>query len=169
MGSPGSEASDAAFEAIVARLDYPMFVVTTRAGDRRAGCLVGFASQTSIHPRRFLVGLSKRNHTLRVALDAEGLIVHLVDRRHRELAELFGGRTGDQVDKFTLCEWSDGPFGIPVLNDAAAWFAGRIIDRFELGDHVGFMLEPVGGFAPDGLDEVVSFSDVRDLEPGHEP
>ena len=148
MGSPGSEASDAAFEAIVARLDYPMFVVTTRAGDRRAGCLVGFASQTSIHPRRFLVGLSKRNHTFRVARDAEGLMVHLIERRHREIAELFGGRTGDQVDKFTLCEWSEGPFGIPMLDDAAAWFAGRIIDRFELGDHMGFMLEPVAGFAP---------------------
>ena len=51
----------------VSLLDYPMFVVTTRAGDEPAGCLVGFASQVSIRPPRFLVGLSKRNHTYRVA------------------------------------------------------------------------------------------------------
>ena len=45
-----------AFEKLVSLLDYPMFVVTTRAGDESAGCLVGFASQVSIRPPRFLVG-----------------------------------------------------------------------------------------------------------------
>jgi flavin reductase (DIM6/NTAB) family NADH-FMN oxidoreductase RutF len=37
-----------AFEQLVALVDYPMFVVTTRAGDEPAGCLVGFTSQVSI-------------------------------------------------------------------------------------------------------------------------
>ena len=56
-----------AFGKLVSLLDYPMFVVTTRADDEPAGCLVGFASQVSITPPRFLVGLSKRNYTYRVA------------------------------------------------------------------------------------------------------
>jgi flavin reductase (DIM6/NTAB) family NADH-FMN oxidoreductase RutF len=47
-----------AFEKLVSLLDYPMFVVTTRAGDESAGCLVGFATQVSIRPPRFIVGLS---------------------------------------------------------------------------------------------------------------
>lgn len=59
-----------AFERIAGLLDYPMFVVTTRVGEVRAGCMVGFTSQVSIHPARFLVGLSKRNHTYRIARDA---------------------------------------------------------------------------------------------------
>ncbi len=67
-----------AFEKLVSLLDYPMFVVTTRAGDESAGCLVGFASQVSIRPPRFLVGLSKRNHTYRVAQRTDYLAVHLV-------------------------------------------------------------------------------------------
>src|SRR5215208_7631728 len=37
-----------AFEAIVAQLDYPMFIVTAAAGEERGGCLVGFATQASI-------------------------------------------------------------------------------------------------------------------------
>ena len=63
-----------AFEKLVSMLDYPMYVVTTRAGDQRAGCLVGFTSQVSIGPPRFLVGLSDKNHTYRVATgrDASG-------------------------------------------------------------------------------------------------
>jgi len=62
-----------AFEKLVSLLDYPMFVVTTRAGDESAGCLVGFASQVSIRPPRFIVGLSKCNHTYRVAEGASHL------------------------------------------------------------------------------------------------
>ena len=49
-----------AFERLVGQLDYPMFIVTTQVEGRRAGCLVGFASQFSIDPPRFLIGLSKR-------------------------------------------------------------------------------------------------------------
>jgi flavin reductase (DIM6/NTAB) family NADH-FMN oxidoreductase RutF len=157
-----------AFETLVSLLDYPMFVVTTRAGDRSAGCLVGFASQVSIRPQRFLVGLSKRNYTYRVAEGASHLAVHLIERRHCELARLFGGETGDETDKFGRCGWHSGPHGLPILDDAAGWFAGAVLSRYDVGDHVGFLLEAVEGSAPDKLGQLVTFSDVRDLEPGHD-
>jgi flavin reductase (DIM6/NTAB) family NADH-FMN oxidoreductase RutF len=46
----------ATFNAIVGSLEYPMFIVTARAGDERLGCLVGFATQTSIDLPRFAMG-----------------------------------------------------------------------------------------------------------------
>jgi flavin reductase (DIM6/NTAB) family NADH-FMN oxidoreductase RutF len=157
-----------AFERLVAVLDYPMYVVTTRADDEPAGCLVGFTSQVSIRPRRFLVGLSKRNHTYQVAQRAQHLAVHLVPRRHCELARLFGSETGDETDKFAQCRWRPGPHGLPILDDAAGWFVGAVLSRFDVGDHVGFLLEPVTGSAPEKFEQLVTFSDVRDLDPGHE-
>jgi len=54
-----------AFEALVGDLEYPMFVVTARADGEPLGCLVGFATQTSIDPPRFAVCLSHRNRTFR--------------------------------------------------------------------------------------------------------
>ena len=69
-----------AFDRLMSLLDYPMFVVTTRADDELSGCLVGFSTQVSIDPPRFLVGLSKRNHTYRIASRADHLAVHLVPR-----------------------------------------------------------------------------------------
>jgi flavin reductase (DIM6/NTAB) family NADH-FMN oxidoreductase RutF len=157
-----------AFEKLASLLDYPMFVVTTRVDDETAGCLVGFTSQVSIRPPRFLVGLSKRNHTFQVAEGATHLAVHLIERRHGELARLFGGETGDEVDKFARCAWRSGPNGIPILDGAAGWFVGEVLSRYDLGDHVGFLLEPVDGRAPDTFEQLVTFSDVRDLDPGHD-
>jgi flavin reductase (DIM6/NTAB) family NADH-FMN oxidoreductase RutF len=157
-----------AFEKLVALLDYPMYVVTTRGDGQSAGCLVGFTSQVSIGPPRFLVGLSKRNHTYRVAQHADHLAVHVVPRRRSELARLFGSETGDEVDKFERCRWRPGPQELPILEDAAGWFVGQMLSSYDVGDHVGFLLEPVAGHAPDKFEQLVTFSDVRDLEPGHE-
>lgn len=157
-----------AFEKLVALLDYPMFVVTTRTGDEQAGCLVGFASQVSIRPPRFLAGLSRLNHTYRVANGASHLAVHLIERQHCELARLFGSETGDRIDKFARCTWHSGPHGLPILDDAAGWFAGAVLSRYDVGDHVGFVLEPGAGSAPDKFEQLVTFSDVHDLDPGHE-
>jgi flavin reductase (DIM6/NTAB) family NADH-FMN oxidoreductase RutF len=168
---PKTDSGAQAFERLVATLDYPMFVVTTRAegvDGALAGCLVGFASQTSIDPPRFLIGLSRHNHTYRIAQSATHLAVHVLSRRHHEVAELFGGQTGDQIDKFAECAWHPGPEDLPVLDDAAAWFVGRVVDRFDVGDHVGHLLEPVAGTSPEGFEDWLSFSDLRDLTPGHE-
>lgn len=159
---------DESFDRLVAMLDYTMFVVTTQAGGHASGCLVGFATQTSLQPPRFLVGISKRNHTFGVACQSDYLAVHLVARRHIELARLFGSQTGDRINKFEHCSWHNGPEGMPILDDAAAWFVGKTLSRIDLGDHVGHMLEPVSGYAPDSSEDLVTFSDVVDLEPGHE-
>jgi flavin reductase (DIM6/NTAB) family NADH-FMN oxidoreductase RutF len=156
------------FDRLMSLLDYPMYVVTTRADDEFAGCLVGFATQVSISPPRFLVGLSKRNHTYRVALQAKHLAVHLVPRRHLEVARLFGAETGDRVNKFERCSWHSGPHDLPILDDAAGWFVGDVLDRMDVGDHVGHLLQPVAGEAPKNFEQLVTFADVRDLEPGHE-
>jgi flavin reductase (DIM6/NTAB) family NADH-FMN oxidoreductase RutF len=152
--------------ALTAALDYPMFVVTTAAGGKRAGCLVGFTTQCSIDPARFLVCLSRRNHTCRVAADAELLAVHLLGRDQQALAELFGTETGDDVDKLARCAWTEGPSGTPLLDDCPNRFLGRVVDRFDAGDHLAFLVEVVEAWFVDS-GPLLTFQSVRDLEPGH--
>ncbi|SHW65182.1 flavin reductase domain-containing protein [Mycobacteroides abscessus subsp. abscessus] len=158
---------DSAFDDFVDLLDYPMFVVTVQADGRTGGCLVGFATQASIDPPRFLVGLSTANRTTSIARTATHLAVHLLPREQLQLAELFGGETGDDVDKFGQCDWHIGPEDIPILDSALAWFVGEIIARFDMGDHVGHLLAPVAGGTSDTERRPVYFGDVKDLSPGH--
>ena len=156
------------FDGFIELIDYPMFVVTARAENGTAGCLVGFTTQASIDPPRFLVGISKENHTFAVAEAATHLGVHLLARDDLELARWFGGQTGDEVDKFAGCSWHAGTAGTPILDAAPAWFVGVVVDRFDLGDHVGYLLNPVDGRAPDEPLPLVSLTDVADLKPRHE-
>jgi flavin reductase (DIM6/NTAB) family NADH-FMN oxidoreductase RutF len=152
---------------LVSELDYPMFIVTASNGRERSGCLVGFATQCSINPPRFLVCLSDKNRTFRVARDADVVIVHLVPADADALAELFGSQTGDDVDKFARCSWHDGPEGAPVLDDCGNWFAGRILDRVPAGDHCALLLEPFAAHT-DGEDAAFTFHRAKRMEPGHE-
>jgi flavin reductase (DIM6/NTAB) family NADH-FMN oxidoreductase RutF len=156
------------FERLMAQLDYSLFIVTATNGGERSGCLVGFASQVSIHPSRFLICVSVKNRTFRVAQGAEVLVVHFVPEQAQELAELFGGETGDEVDKFARCEWRPGPAETPVLEALEDWFAGRILERLDLGDHWGFLLEPIDGEAHRS-GRPLTFRRARWIEPGHEP
>lgn len=153
------------FGAIAQSLDYPMLVVTATVGERREGCVIGFATQTSVHPGRFLACLSRANATYRVAREADALAVHLLGREQHALAELFGGQTGDEVDKFAGCDWHPGPRGLPILDGCASWFAGAILSRHDLGDHEGFLLEAIEAYHEPR--ELLYFHDVQDIEPGH--
>ena len=157
------------FDSLMSELDYPMFIVTAASDDgERAGCLIGFATQISIKPPRFLAGLSVKNRTHRVAQAADLLGVHFVPEDEHDLAELFGGETGDEVDKFARCEWHEGPGGVPVLDRLPNRFVGRVLERVDAGDHQAVILEPVAAERPEPEEEL-TFHRARRIEPGHAP
>jgi flavin reductase (DIM6/NTAB) family NADH-FMN oxidoreductase RutF len=167
-----ADESDGTFTSLMGELDYPMFIVTTVAGDdgERSGCLIGFATQISIKPPRFLAGLSEKNKTFRVAQRAGHLGIHFVpdDGTGEALAELFGSETGDEVDKFSRCAWHEGPGGVPVLDELPNWFVGRIVERVDGGDHTAFILEPVAA-ERQAEEAELTFHRAKRIEPGHAP
>jgi flavin reductase (DIM6/NTAB) family NADH-FMN oxidoreductase RutF len=158
--------SDGAFHSLVSNLNYPMYIVTAAADGERDGCLVGFATQASIHPPRLLVLLSKANRTFRLAQSSDTLAVHFLGRANRGLAALFGEETGDDVDKFAGCEWRGGPDGLPLLSGTRGWMVGTIIERFDAGDHVPHLLTVLSAEI-DSPGEQLDFQTVRGLHPGH--
>ena len=160
------------FERVADALDPAMVIVTAAAGGERAGCLVGFHTQVSIDPPRMLVCISNKNRTHEIAEEASVLAVHLVPDERKDLAELFGGETGDELDKFERCEWTEGPDGVPLLDGCPQRFAGRILHRREFGDHTGVLLAPVEeeGAAEETRagGEPLRLDQAEEIDPGHE-
>lgn len=155
------------FSELACALDYPLYVVTTAVDGEPTGCLIGFATQCSIQPPRFLACISKKNHTFHLSGQALRLAVHVVDRDNKPLARIFGGETGDKVDKFSQVHWHVVD-GVPVLNDCNRWFIGEVVQRIDLGDHIGHLLEPCKVDAG-VVSEQLTFQQARDIKPGHLP
>jgi flavin reductase (DIM6/NTAB) family NADH-FMN oxidoreductase RutF len=162
------ESAEQAFVKITAALDYPMLIVTARGDDGPAGCLVGFSTQCSVDPPRYLVCLSDKNRTQRIASQTDVLAVHFLEDEAMELARLFGEQTTDETDTFSRCQWHAGPSEVPILTDCGRWFVGKILERQTLGDHVGFVLEPIEARVQ-GPGKGLSFQQVKHLDPGHQP
>lgn len=159
--------TDDNFGSLASSLDAPLIVVTAAAGQQRAGCLVGFHSQSSIEPLRYCVWLSKANHTYRVALHSTHLALHFLTSSDLTLAEWFGTRTGDNIDKFATAHAWTGPGGVPVLESGEHWLVGRrtaLVD--DGGDHVCIMTEPVAMHAG-GPFRPLRLSQAAHIEPGH--
>jgi flavin reductase (DIM6/NTAB) family NADH-FMN oxidoreductase RutF len=168
MRDEPAPADSTAFDRFVEPLDPPLIILTTVHDGERSGCVIGFHAQCSIEPRRYAIWLSKANHTFGVALHAELFAVHVVDQAHRQLAELFGGTTGDEVDKFDRCSWTPGPGGVPLLDDLADRLVGRRVVWMDDGsDHACLTLEPIRIDVTEPP-PVIRASELAHLRPGHE-
>jgi len=164
---PSIDPVPAAFDDLVATMDSAMVVVTAAVADERDGCLVGFHSQASIEPPAYVVWLSTANRTTGLAQRAEHLAVHVLADDQRDLAELFGGETGDDTDKLALVSWTAGVGGAPVLTACPNRFVGAVVERLDAGgDHLCVVLRPVDA----SLGTVVAplrLGRVVDIDPGH--
>ena len=161
--------AERAFDDLVASLDYPMFIVTAAGASDRAGCLVGFATQCSIDPAQFVVCLSHRNHTARIAAAAEVLAVHVLRPGDEDIARLFGEETGDDTSKFDRCAWRTGPAGVPVI-DSLDWFAGHVRSRDDRGgDHTLYVLDVLSDGRSERSGGQLGYQSLRTLDPGHDP
>ena len=159
--------SEDAFSLLMTSADPALVVVTTSAQDHRAGCLVGFHSQSSITPEHYCVWLSKANHTYRVALRAHRFCVHFLTSDDLAMAERFGSHSGADVDKFADLD-VDVHDGVPEIRACP----NRIlIERIALlddgGDHVCLTSRVLDSWT-DGPFRPLRVSDAADLEPGHD-
>lgn len=164
-----------AFDEIMWRRNSAMQIATVAAevdgAIERSGCLVGFATQCSIDPPRFLLCLSIANHTTTLAALVGHLAVHAVPAVRFDLAELFGGTTADDpgVDKLAAVTWREGPHGVPLLDDCPDRFVGEVVERIPLGDHMGYLLVPTDAEveAPGERRDYVRLDRADGITPGH--
>ncbi|MFD9459872.1 flavin reductase family protein [Streptomyces sp. NPDC060027] len=69
--------------------------------------------------------------------------VHVLGEHQRELAATFARSGADRFGAPT--RWSNGPEGVPVLDDVLAWLVCRVVARVPAGDHRIVLAEVVQG------------------------
>jgi flavin reductase (DIM6/NTAB) family NADH-FMN oxidoreductase RutF len=158
--------SGPAITAMADATDYVLYVVTAASDGEVSGCLVGFVTQCSIEPVRFIVCVSKVNHTFGVAQRASGLALHLLGSDQMDVASLFGEESGDWEDKFARVRWKRGATRAPLLTECAAWVEGPIVDSWSAGDHQAFVLEVIAGAAGPRGGRLMQ-AEVSELDAGH--
>lgn len=160
--------NDRPFDTLTNSIDPTLLVVTTAAEGVRAGCVVGFHSQSGIDPERYCFWLSKANHTYRTALRATHFALHFLTADDLAIAKHFGGQSGEEVDKFAGIKVTTGPHDLPLLDACPHRI---VVERLAMlddsGDHACLSTrvltaESSGPFTP------LRISAAADLAPGRE-
>lgn len=160
--------SDDAFGTLMASADPPLIVLTTAAESERAGCLVGFHTQSSITPQHYCVWLSKANHTYRVGLRAAHFAVHFLTADDLAIAEQFGTLSGEDTDKFAGIDFDLDRDGVPLLSACPNRMSlERIALLDDGGDHVCLTTRARSAHAG-GSFEPLRVSSATHLVPGHD-
>ena len=149
-------------------LPYGLYVVGSRAGDRRNAMTLNWATQVSFEPK--LLGIGVEKPALTHELITEGGVFSLctVSREDRSIVRKFTKPTeyeaGADAGHFTLNGFAfhDGSTGAPVLDQAAAFLDCEVRQVFDLGGHTFFIGEVVDtGFQAGEDTEVLRMEDTR--------
>ena len=126
-------------------MPYGLYVVGSRAGDRRNGMTVSWVTQLSFDPK--LVGVAVEQDALTHQLIAEGGVfsLNVVDREDRAIVRKFTKPVEVDLDVRTLngFPFHDGRTGAPVLDQAMAYADCELRQQVPTGSHTLFIGEVV--------------------------
>ncbi len=145
-------------------LPYGLYVVGSRAGDRRNGMTLNFATQVSFDPK--LVAISVETGSVTHDLITEGGVftLNLIDREDRAIVRKFTKPVEVDPDARTLngFPFHDGSSGAPVLDQAVAFVECRVRETLPVGGHTLFVGEVVdAGFQKPEDTPVLRMEDTR--------
>jgi flavin reductase (DIM6/NTAB) family NADH-FMN oxidoreductase RutF len=142
-----------------------LYVVGSRAGERRNAMTLNWATQVSNDPK--LVGISVEKPAFTHELIAEGraFTLCIVDREDRAIVRKFTKPVEVDGAASTLngFPFSDAPVtGAPLLDQAVAWLDCRLHGSVDVGDHTLFLGEVVAaGFRKPEDTPVLRMEDTR--------
>ena len=140
-----------------------LFVIGSRAGDRRNLMTANLVVQVSHDPK--LVAVSVEKDAVTNALIKEGgvFVVNVIDREDRAIVRKFTKpveQDGEQsLNGFAV---HDGRTGAPILDQALAYIECEVRNTVELGSHTLFLGEVVdAAFQKPEETEVLRMEDTR--------
>ena len=140
-----------------------LYVVGSRAGDRRNAMTTSWITQVSFDPKLVGVSVEKTAFTHELISDGGVFAINTVDREDRAIVRKFTKPVqvvGNTMNEFPF---HDGAItGAPVLDQAAAFVECEVRTSLDVGGHTLFIGEVVNaGFQKDEDTGVLRMEDTR--------
>lgn len=127
------------------RIEYGLYVLTARDGDKDNGCIINTVMQVTDKPVQLIVGVNKSNytHAMMVKTEVFNLSV-LAEEAPFSMFQHFGFQSGKLVDKFSSGTISRGKNGVSYIADHCnAYLECKVNEIIDAGTHSLFLAEVV--------------------------
>ena len=145
-------------------MPYGLYVLGTRAGERRNGMTLNWATQVSFDPKLLLVSVERGSVTHELLAEGRVFALNIVDREDRAIVRKFTKPVEVDLDGRTLngFPFHDGRSGAPILDQAVAYVDCEVREHHEAGGHTLFVGEVVdAGFQKPEDTAVLRMEDTR--------
>ena len=145
-------------------MPYGLYVLGSRAGDRRNGMTLNWVTQVSFDPKLIAVSVEKEAFTHELIAEGGVFSLNLVDREDRAIVRKFTKPVEVDLEARTLNGFAfhDGLSGAPVLDQAVACVDCVVRQQVDVGDHTLFLGEVVdAGFQKPEDTPVLRMEDTR--------
>ena len=145
-------------------MPYGLYVVGSRAGERRNAMTLNFATQVSFDPKLLAVAVERDALTRQLISEGKVFSLCIVDREDRAAIRKFTKPVEVDEEARTLNGFAfhDGRTGAPILDQAAAFVECEVRQEVPTGSHVLFIGEVVdAGFQKPEDTPVLRMEDTR--------
>ena len=141
-----------------------LYVIGSRAGERRNGMTANWATQISFDPKLLAISVEKGAFTHELISESRVFVLNIVDREDRAIVRKFTKPVEVDPAARTLngFPYHDGRTGAPILDQAVAFVECEVRDTAEAGGHTLFIGEVVdAGFQKPEDTPVLRMEDTR--------
>jgi len=145
-------------------MPYGLYVVGSRAGDRRNLMTLNWATQVAFEPKLLGVGVEKPAVTHELIADGGSFSLGTIDREDRAIVRKFTKPVEVDLAAMTVNGFAfhDAGSGVPILDQSPAWFDCEVRQAVDLGNHTFFIGEVTAcGFQTDEDTPVLRMEDTR--------
>ena len=139
-----------------------LYVVGSRAGERRNGMTINWVTQVSFDPKLLAIGVEKAAFTHELISEGGVFALNTVSREDRAIVRKFTKPVEVEGNTMNGFPFHDGVTGAPILDQAPAYLDCEVRQAVEVGNHTLFIGEVVdAGFQAAEDTEVLRMEDTR--------
>lgn len=136
-------------------------LVGSRSGEERNAMTTSWITQLSMEPVLVGVGIDNSAVTRRLIADGGSFSVNLWDATDTKVFVKFSKPATDADGALNGRPVRDGVTGVPIFDDAVAWFECEVRQSLDLGTHTLFIGEVVDAGIRDDEARPASMADTR--------
>jgi flavin reductase (DIM6/NTAB) family NADH-FMN oxidoreductase RutF len=141
-----------------------LYIVGSRAGDRRNGMTLNWSMQVSFDPKLLAISVEREAFTHELIAEGRVYSLNIVDREDRAIVRKFTKPVEVDEAASTLngFPYHDGRTGAPILDQAVAYIECEVRQEVDCGGHTLFIGEIVdAGFQKPEDTPVLRMEDTR--------
>lgn len=133
---------------VMFKIQYGLFVLTAREGDKDNGCIINTASQVTSTPCQISIAVNKSNYTHDMIQRTKEFNVSVIaEDATFDLFKHFGFQSGKDIDKFQNYESAKrSENGIYYVTEGVnSFISARVVSETDMGTHTIFGAVVTGG------------------------